>query len=571
MGTLLNLRRYIWSGRIPIFEHIKKHADLSMPVLKESGELLPDEKEHEERGDSKFKFIAGAFDGAFGRFGVQEDEVKAEKAFQALIQLCRSRSNRKREKLYKILIKEETVLDYIDIILPKIRRLAISPQSIADEAIWMATKSPDRNVVKFGIALLGLFDADYIREILLMLALHEEFTMYCVVAFVNSQEDPVSDLVKVAKAVDGWGRIEAVQRLSKYHITDPEIKRWLLVEGYKNSVMYEYLAYVSATVGEMKKNLLSEPVDEEVLEAAGEIIDALISGGPAKDINDYEDGLDVVERYVEIVATRCDELEELDIFFQIKRLLNEADDEWDDDSMPMLSQKEKEKFIQELKEERGRLQEKRAGNGWTQERIKKIINLCDSVINKKTWEDKVLRDIQSQDDKQYQIAYHLSGQLGLDVWAHTFSRLKKEPFNQTYWFQACSTKNLDRLSQVIQLAIEVLPLEKIASGPANALGLGEEFNAHQCLDFVLQRLSWIRESQNMPEDSIILLKAGLSSPVVRNRNLALMTLSKRYPDEFPSELENLLRKAYNDETNEETKTDIYRMLDGKPFEQQESE
>ena len=59
---------------------------------------------------------------------------------------------------------------------------------------------------------------------------------------------------KLAKAVHGWGRIHAVNYLADLTIT-PEIKDWMLREGFRNRVLNEYLAYSCATAGELKQAL----------------------------------------------------------------------------------------------------------------------------------------------------------------------------------------------------------------------------------------------------------------------------------------------------------------------------
>lgn len=61
-------------------------------------------------------------------------------------------------------------------------------------------------------------------------------------------------------------------------------------------------------------------------------------------------------------------------------------------------------------------------------------------------------------------------------------------------------------------------MQHIATGPGDEMGLGKAYIAHQCLDSILQsldRVDRIGES---------LIMAGLYSPVVRNRNMALRAL-----------------------------------------------
>src|SRR5206468_7985327 len=75
-------------------------------------------------------------------------------------------------------------------------------------------------------------------------------------------------------------------------------RRWLLREGFRNSVMYEYLAATCARAGGLLAALGEDDVDRELLIAAGEIVQALIAGGPAEGMDDYEDARPVVEAYL---------------------------------------------------------------------------------------------------------------------------------------------------------------------------------------------------------------------------------------------------------------------------------
>jgi hypothetical protein len=63
-------------------------------------------------------------------------------------------------------------------------------------------------------------------------------------------------------------------------------------------VMEEYLAYTCATAGGLQAALSEDAVDRELLTSSGELLAALIRGGPAQDINDYADGARVIELFL---------------------------------------------------------------------------------------------------------------------------------------------------------------------------------------------------------------------------------------------------------------------------------
>ena len=112
---------------------------------------------------------------------------------------------------------------------------------------WLAATATERGPVKLGIALLGVAGVGSAAGLLRTLGAHDEFTLYAAVAFGNGVEDGESEIWSLATVVDGWGRIHCVERLR--HTSDPAIRRWILRTGFRNSVMYEYLAYIAATTG----------------------------------------------------------------------------------------------------------------------------------------------------------------------------------------------------------------------------------------------------------------------------------------------------------------------------------
>ncbi len=133
------------------------------------------------------------------------------------------------------------------------------------------------------MALLGITGAPD-GSVLHRLGAHEEFTLYAAVTFANARGTPSQTFIELAKRVHGWGRIHCVERLQRHH--RPRRRTLDLTEGFRNSIMNEYLAFIAATTGDLADALADPAPDAEVLTAASEIIDALIMGGPTEDIDD---------------------------------------------------------------------------------------------------------------------------------------------------------------------------------------------------------------------------------------------------------------------------------------------
>jgi hypothetical protein len=233
------------------------------------------------------------------------------------------------DKLYSVL-NTSGALGYIDPLLEKLRaRRDLQSERTHALASWLATRAADREPVKVGIALLGLFPQPADEDVLLTLGRHEEFTLFSAVALTNSLSNSEPALWTLAKGVDGWGRIHVVERLTK--TSNPEIKAWLIRDGYKNSVMYEYLAYKCAVGGDLAKELAKPEIDDGLFEGAGEILSALIAGqgGPAEGIDDYENAATAVESYLHQAQRRAQTLKHLLAVEGIKNFLGENDG-WDE-------------------------------------------------------------------------------------------------------------------------------------------------------------------------------------------------------------------------------------------------
>jgi hypothetical protein len=130
--------------------------------------------------------------------------------------------------------------------------------------------------------------------------------------------------MSLAKSVNGWGRVHVIERLRD--TTDPDVKDWILRGGFRNGVMAEYTAYIPATTGGLAAALRSDQIDDELMDFSGEIIGALICGGPAEDIYDYADGPLAVERFVSHVERRPHRLPQFVTIDDISEFLARDDD-----------------------------------------------------------------------------------------------------------------------------------------------------------------------------------------------------------------------------------------------------
>ena len=221
-------------------------------------------------------------------------------------------------------LRAERAVAIADELVGAVARSDLPPSGVAELGRRLAGTGHHAEAVKVGIALLGLTGTVEDRDLLLTLGRHEEFTLFCAAALRGSEAEPDRALWSLARSVDGWGRIHAVKRL--WRTGDEEIQDWIVRGGFRNKVMNEYLAYIAATTGRLLERLEADP-DEELAGAAGEIISALIAGGPAQDIDDYPDAPQLLEDYLRLISDRAPQPEYLAVVDDIRGFL-EGGDRW---------------------------------------------------------------------------------------------------------------------------------------------------------------------------------------------------------------------------------------------------
>lgn len=519
-----------WGDRPSLFRHVVAHIRPDEPGLAPGGEDLPDDEVDAEAEGRPLRWAPGALDGVFGHHTEGEDpEETAREVLDALRALTRKATGERAAALYGLLAGG-TAIEYVDHLLSAVlSEDRLPPDRIREVARWIALGAPDREAVKIGIALLGLFRDELDRDLLLTLGRHEEFTLYTAVALGNSETQPTRTLWELARNVHGWGRIQIVERLSG--TPDLEIQAWLLREGYRNRVLYEYTALTCASTGNLAGVLRCPNPDDALLRGAAEILATLIRGreGPAEGIGEYEDGAEAAELYLAHLRRRPQRgLEHLLAARAIEQFLDEEDGEAQDPDL-----------------------------GWI-ERREALLEHARAVLARPDWPEIIQNGLASSDSQLFQQAAEAAGVIGMDVWALYFERLEQ---GEDLWYFAMQTDDPERIDRVVALAEERLPLDLIAAGPADELGFGPEFREHGALDFVLQDL------RRFPGKGWPLLRAGLQSPVVRNRNLAARALAAWGRSAWPPEAEFLLRSALAHEPKEGIREILARVIAGEPLEE----
>lgn len=506
-----------------LYDFLRKHLDPGGRLTTADLEF-PDEPVSSKAG---IRWAAGALDGAFGHHGGSAQEVERARSLLGLLHKAVARPSRRRLRKLYAAVSQAEALGVVDALLGGLASSSADPASVRRIGVWLAMRSPDRSAVKVGLALMGAAGLDQHVDVVRAFGAHDEFTLYAAVALTNGLAEPDSELWALAASVDGWGRIQCVERLRETQ--DPKIKQWILREGYRNSIMYEYLALIAAQTGGLLHALDASDVDRGLLTSAGEILEALIAGGPAEDIDDYADGADAVERYLSLMQQRSETLGDFGAIAAIRTYVAELD-------------------------------KPRSQPGWTEERCRAMADACDEILARDAWGDRIAVGLMSEDPAEFWRAQQAARNRDIDTFPVHVGRITAGAPGAS-WFHAWELADHDRAVQLVDLARQLIPLKKVASGPADEMGFGLAFEAHRDLDWTLQAL---RSHVGVGGDVLLV---GLRSPVTRNRNMAMKALQHWPESHWPEGARGLVEELSRRDPNEKAREFAREVLDGEPPEE----
>lgn len=506
-----------WGSLESIFQHVR----LNRP------DPLPDESV--VRGKNQFGWSAGAWDGVMGHSWKGTDPpARGSEIVLTLRSLLERADARTISTLYRLVV-EEPLLPSLELLVGELTESlsSVDRGRLLEIGRYFATRSPHRESVKFGISLIGLVGEQPDIDTLKILGKNEEFTLYVSSALNQVAPEPEQALWELAKEVKGWGRIQTVERLKGTQ--NAAIKAWMLRDGFRNTVMDEYLACVCARTGRLDEALNQQFVDDALLDGAADIIHALITGGPAEGIDDYAESANACEAYVNHVWSRRNL--GLRHFLAIAKLgwFLSHPDGWN---------------------ERERL-------GWTESRRSGLRATCDDIISWERWRSQIQQSLDSTDEFAFYQADSAASTLGIDTWDIHFNRVKVAPLTSSSWFRLMQQTNESRIDEVVTYVEATLPFDQIETGPADEMGLGPEFLPHQALDWVLQDLS------RFPGKGWRLIKAGMHSPAERNRNMAINALASWRRQDWPADAVHLIMKAHEAEPVDSIKRRLGDLLEDK--------
>jgi hypothetical protein len=211
--------------------------------------------------------------------------------------------------------------------------------------------------------------------------------------------EPEAELFQRAKKAVGWEKVEILNRLAGTE--NPEIKRWLVCEGYRDEWCGDDLAFVCATSGELLSELKKPTPDPKVLIAAGRILEALIEGYGFHDISHYDDGPDAVELYITHLANQPDlTLAELRTIAGIADFVDEGHYTYEWDAL--------------------------LPKGWSQDRRDTISSKAKAILIRPEWKQKILTELKKIHDPSFDVAAFVGQAIGIDVTPYQVERLSSQ-------------------------------------------------------------------------------------------------------------------------------------------------
>ncbi|WP_144680294.1 hypothetical protein NST73_18950 [Bacillus sp. FSL W7-1034] len=351
-------------------------------------------------------------------------------------------TNETRKKTYEKIISNNMASRNSELI-ERFQQTQWDESRVQQEALWLLEHAAHREVVKFAVMILGCTNCEKYKELLFTIGMHEEFTSYVVFALKNGTIQGNEHVWRLAKSVDGWGKISAVEQLEA---STPEIKRWLLTKGCENTIMNEYLAYTCALNGDLETALSEDEISKEIYDGASLIIQALLEDEVSiYGIDEYSNASSVLCRFIHHAHKHCQTIEDFYSILKINEFLNDEQEIWED----------------------------RLNASWKQDDYKAIQEAVQPFINDSRWPKLATDSLQQGFSSQ---ALEIALFYRLDVIEHLFALLEKDPTNSEIYFAVMDTNHHQHIRELCTFAETHLSLSNLSDDEV------------ACLQYIVQDL-----------------------------------------------------------------------------------
>jgi hypothetical protein len=487
----------------------------------------PAELEREPAGEDELRFAPGMLDSVMGGGGEDARAPSVRTLLRAFGAAVRRPGGATFAAFYR-LAGEAEVIEVVDGFLEAASAAGLDPAGAAAVARRIAREGRDENAVKLAAALLGLFGSPEDRDLLMTLGRYEELTVYAALALGGVSPDPQEDIWQLARTTFGWGRIRSLYLLAGTERSD--IREWLLLEGHRNGILAEEVAWFCAVHGDLIGALREPELEEERLDRLAELMRALARGGPAEDLRDYDDGAEASLLFLEHL--RRSERLGLERLFAVDALRA---------------------FV-----EHGTARDGAAE--WPAETRWQVRTGAGEYLGRGAWHELIAAGLSADESRAFWDAAAAGDLLGIDVWPARLERQRRSRApGDDQWYHLMQTDSRDRIEQVLALARERIDLAKVGSGPQARFGLGLEYEDDTAVDFIVQDLG------RFPGSGWDFLRTGLNGRTGRLRNMTLRALEQWGRASWPPDAEALIRAAAEREPEPDLREAMGRLLAGKPL------
>ncbi len=520
-GDSLKEENLPWYNRPSIYSFISSNLD-SSGILNESADILPDDERLDD--EHTLRLAPGGQEGIYIHHTERKKAEDALKKIASLLKvIARNGSLEKQVELYQF-VRNSNVIEFIDPLIEDLAENEINVQPhLYEFAQWLAFEAPDRNPVKLGIALLGAMRDSNSVDKIFTLGKHEEFTLYTATAISNTLKNPYEKLWELAKCVDGWGRMSAVERL--IGTQNPEIQQWLLRETHE-TWLFDYMAMSCAVAGDLKGALSKDEVDDELMLRAGNIIELLITSEMSADIFNYEDGPETIRHYIRH-SQNSNELHQFIILHIIHDFLDNKEIRWE--------------LLEPL--------------GWTKDIRSELLNQVEPILGDSKWTALILDQKETTDDEHFERVDKAAQFAQIDLWKTHWKRLQEHPVAPDRWATLMQHINRERIKQVIDFAVESLTLNEITTGETEVRPVTPSAmsNVDLCLTYIVQDI------RDFPGYGLPLIEKALESTSRMHQDIAMRTLVVWGRENWPEETMEMLRRIQSSKQSDDVK-ELYRKL-----------
>ena len=364
--------------------------------------------------------------------------------------------------------------------------------------------------VKFGLLiteLYGEFDERF-DWIFRALGLYDEFTAFSVFN-MRHWDRGNEEIFALAKKVNGWGKIHAVEHLQP--LTD-EIRDWILYEGMDNGVTNEYLALTCMEKSGAAERLKGRLSSRE-FSAISHILFHLFEEGPVLGISALQDAEETLEDYLTQAENMNPGIEDYEVMLKIGGYA--------------------------------------AGKGESS----RLEEHARRILRSDACRDCVLKAVQEGRGIDLAKAMKIP-------YKNQLLKLMRTDFRENYFWCIELMKDPGYADDVLRIFRAKLPPERLKQGPRDVHDFGEEFEADRQINLMLQELD------AYPGKGEEYLLRAISAQTIRSRGMSVRVmkawvsaarkpLKRCYP-----KLYRRLAEVYPMEVHEGIKADMKKLLDG---------